>query len=163
MTDGSSNPPPPTALATSEPGKKKWFPLDRVVLLAVLLVVAVLVVIDYRARFAYQAALEEVANQVPNFDDVVDLNPIDFDAAPTQQQVQAIVGKPPDEGSHRSIDVGLVVETYSWRGIFRTFAFQVRYRKFRDELRLESIASVRDDDTNEQRIHPQFLREDDQP
>jgi len=137
-----SNPAPPTALAPPEENKKKRFPLDRIILLALLLVVVVLVVIDYRARFAYKAALQQVVSYLPESEEAADLNPIDFEAVPTQEQIEAMIGQPPDEDSRRSIDVGVVEETYSWRGIFRTFAFRVQYRKFRDELRLERVASV---------------------
>ena len=140
-----SNPAPPTALAPPEE-KKKRFPLDRIVLLVLLLVVLVLVVIDYRARFAYQAALEQVINYLPESEEAADLNPIDFKAVPTQEQVEAMIGQPPDQDSRRSIDVGVVEETYSWRGIFRTFAFRVQYRKFRDELRLERVASIAEEE-----------------
>ena len=139
-----SNPAPPTALAPQEEPKKRM-PLDRIILLGVLLVVAVLVVIDYRARFSYNAALQQVLKYLPESEEAADLNPIDLEAVPTQPQLEALIGQPPDEGSRRSIDVGVVEETYSWRGIFRTFAFRVQYRKFREELRLERVASIADE------------------
>src|SRR5690606_20487499 len=99
----------------------KRVPLDRIILLGVLLVVVVLVVIDYRARFAYNAALHQVLKYLPESEEAADLNPIDFEAVPTQQQIEALIGQPPDKDSRRSVDVGMVEETYSWRGIFRTF------------------------------------------
>ncbi len=123
-------------------GKKKLFPWDRIVLLVVLVVVLVLMVIDYRARWQFESALTAISQYLPENEELAERNPIELDKNPTREQVLQMIGQEPDEGSRRDLIGGVYDETFSWKGVFRTFRLRVGYRRVFEQDRLDRVETV---------------------
>lgn len=144
MSSGSPGSSP--AAGKNAAAKKKLFPWDRIVLLAVLVVGLVLLVLDYRARWGFEAALTEVSKFLPENEELADRNPIDLEKNPTREQVREMVGREPVEGDQPNATGGLVDETFQWSGVFRSFAFRVGYRRVGDQLRLDRVQTLSGDE-----------------
>ncbi len=142
----SASPGSSSAAGKNAPAKKKLFPWDRIVLLVVLVIGLVLVVLDYRARWAFEAALTDVSKYLPENEELADRNPIDLEKNPTREQVRQMVGKEPTAGSLQTPTGVMDHDTFAWSGIFRSFGFRVGYRRVGDQLRLDRVETISGDE-----------------
>jgi hypothetical protein len=114
------------ASAPSSPKARPMFPLSRIILLAVLAIMLVLFAVDMLARWRSTAAYNKVDNLL-KLEDESQPGEIQAPEPRTPDQIRQLVGRNPDQPLMR-VGKDEFHETYSWRGIFRSYYVYVIYQ-----------------------------------